>query len=255
MKTAHELQLMKGREKIAVLTAYTYPMARCMDGIVDVILVGDSLGMVILGQESTREVTMHDMLRHTAAVARGAQSTFIIGDMPYASYATPQEAVTNATAFLAAGAQGIKIEGSHPEVVSALIAAGIPVMGHVGLTPQTVSEFKVQGRDRESAERILNEAIASEQAGCFSIVLECIPQELAKKITQRLRIPTIGIGAGPSCDGQVLVSHDLLGLYDRLKPKFVKQYVNLCGIMKDTFMKYRDDVKKQQFPTHEHSYS
>ncbi len=241
---------LKGREKIAMLTCYDYPFAVLMDGIVDLILVGDSLGMVVLGYENTLAVTMPDMLRATAAVARGAKKTLIVGDMPAGTYDTTENALHNAHLFLDAGAHCVKIE-KKPEIAEFLCKNKIAVMGHTGLTPQTITNFKVQGKDEKAAEKILQEAKALQNAGCFSVVLECIPISLAKKITENLKIPTIGIGAGPYCDGQVLVMHDMLGLFDKFKPRFVKRYAEIGTQIQKAVGDYAKEVKDGKFPTEE----
>jgi len=244
---------MKGKQKIAMLTAYDFPTAKLMDGIVDMILVGDSLGMVVLGYENTTQVTMDDMLRATSAVARGAKDTLIVGDMPIGTYDNEESALKNAKLFLKAGAHTVKIERK-PEIAKFLVKKGIEVMGHIGLTPQTITTFKVQGKDKESAERILDEAINLEKSGCFSIVLECIPLTLAESITKKISIPTIGIGAGVHCDGQVLVTNDILGLYGDFKPKFLKRYAEIGNEMKKAFENYAKDVREEKFPDDEHSF-
>ena len=245
-------------EKLTVLTAYDYPMAVFLDQAgIDIILVGDSLANVVLGLESTKEVGMTEMLHHAGAVARATKNALVIGDMPYAAYQThPQAAVDNARQFIQVGCKAVKIEWfeSCVQVARQIIEAGIPVMGHVGLTPQTATEMKVQGRDPVSAKAILEEAQKLEQVGCFSVVLECIPMELAQTITQELKIPTIGIGAGPHCDGQVLVSHDLLGLVTRYAPKFTKKYVDLGPLMVEAFKQYKEDVQSGRFPDDAHSF-
>lgn len=245
----------KGTEKIAALTAYDYPTAKLVDEAgLDFILVGDSLGVVVLGYENPLPVTMEEMLHHTRAVARGAGETLVIGDMPANTYNTPSVALGNARRFLEAGAHGVKIEGLKTDVVKALVKEDIPVMSHLGLTPQTIQEYRVQGRDEEEGRRILKEAIALEKAGAFSIVLECIPESLGEKITKRISIPTIGIGAGRYCDGQILVINDLLGLFDRYVPKFARQYVNLRRDIREALVKYRRDVKEGGFPGEKNVY-
>jgi len=253
MKSIQQVKSMKGKQKIAMLTAYDFPTAKLMDGIVDMILVGDSLGMVVLGYENTTQVTMDDMLRATSAVARGAKDTLIVGDMPIGTYDNEESALKNAKLFLKAGAHTVKIERK-PEIAKFLVKKGIEVMGHIGLTPQTITTFKVQGKDKESAERILDEAINLEKSGCFSIVLECIPLTLAESITKKISIPTIGIGAGVHCDGQVLVTNDILGLYGDFKPKFLKRYAEIGNEMKKAFENYAKDVREEKFPDDEHSF-
>ncbi|MDD5681645.1 MAG: 3-methyl-2-oxobutanoate hydroxymethyltransferase [Candidatus Omnitrophica bacterium] len=250
-------------KKITMLTAYDYPMARIIDGAgIDTILVGDSLGMVVLGYDSTVPVTMDEMIHHCKAVRRGTKNAFLIGDMPFMSYqVSKEEAVRNAGRFVKeAGCDAIKLEGGDEviEAVIGIVNAGIPVLGHLGLTPQTVTKlggFKVQGKDAAGAHKILEQALKLERAGCFGVVLECIPDKVAKLITEKLSIPTIGIGAGPYCDGQVLVSNDMVGLFDRFVPKFVKQYVKLSALISDGVKKYKDEVEKGIFPDAIHSFT
>ncbi|MFC2016505.1 3-methyl-2-oxobutanoate hydroxymethyltransferase [Chloroflexota bacterium] len=252
--TTSKIKSMKGKEKITMLTAYDYSTAKAMDDTgIDVILVGDSLGMVVLGYENTLSVTMDDMLRHTGAVVRGAKNALIVGDMPANSYNDNETALLNAKAFIKAGADNVKIENK-PKIAKFLVENKIDVMGHIGLTPQTVTDFKVQGKDEETANKLINLAKQLEEAGCYSIVLECVPMQLAKKITESVSIPTIGIGAGPYCDGQVLVSNDMLGLYDKFSPKFVKKYAELGKEMKTAFENYIKEVKENKFPADEHSF-
>lgn len=248
-------------ETITMLTAYDYATALAVDRAgIDSILVGDSLGMVVLGYETTLPVTMEDMLHHCRAVARGASFPLLIGDMPFMSYqVSVEEALRNAGRFLQeAGMDAVKLEGGREraEAVQAITAAGIPVMGHLGLTPQSVHQFggfRAQGKEAAAAQRMVEDAEILQEAGCFSIVLEAIPARLAELVSERLEIPTIGIGAGSSCDGQVLVSHDLLGLFDRFTPRFVKQYAQLHEVMIEAFAAYRRDVESGEFPTEEHS--
>jgi 3-methyl-2-oxobutanoate hydroxymethyltransferase len=248
-------------EPITMLTAYDYPTALSMDQAgVDSILVGDSLGMVVLGYENTLPVTMDDMIHHCKAVARGARYAFLIGDMPFMSYqASPAEAVRNAGRFLQEGGMdAIKLEGGQErlESIKAIVNAGIPVMGHLGLTPQSVNQlggYRTQGRTITGARRLLEDSQFLQEAGCFGIVLESVPARLATLISQRLDIPTIGIGAGAGCDGQVLVTHDLLGLFERFTPKFVKQYAHLHAVMVEAFSAYISDVEGGLFPASEHT--
>jgi 3-methyl-2-oxobutanoate hydroxymethyltransferase len=250
-------------ETITMLTAYDYPTALAVDMAgIDSILVGDSLGMVVLGYDSTLPVTMEDMLHHCKAVARGAKHALLVGDMPFMSYqASVDEAVRNAGRFLQeAGMGAVKLEGGRERraTVESIAAAGIPVMGHLGLTPQSVHQFggfRVQGKTALAAQRLLEDAILLQEAGCFSIVLETIPAQLARHISDKLEIPTIGIGAGDGCDGQVLVTHDLLGLFDRFTPSFVKKYAELHETMAQAFEHYKLDVENGQFPSAEHSFS
>jgi 3-methyl-2-oxobutanoate hydroxymethyltransferase len=243
-----------------MLTAYDYPTALVMDQVgIDIILVGDSLGMVELGYESTVPVTMEDMLHHCKAVGRGAKYALLVGDMPFMSYqVSTSEAVRNAGRFLQeAGMNAIKLEGGieRAETIRAIVQTGIPVMGHLGLTPQSVNQlgFRPQGRTAEAGYKLLEDALALQEAGCFSLVLESIPGKLAQLVSQRLDIPTIGIGAGAGCDGQVLVTHDLLGLFERFTPKFVKRYASLSNEMRRAFSEYQDDVKTKAFPAAEHT--
>ena len=250
------------KEPITMLTAYDYQFARLLDQAgIDMILVGDSLGMVVLGYESTVPVTMEEMLHHAKAVRRGTEKAFVIGDMPYMSYQVSiEEAVKNAGRFLKeAGCHGVKLEGGQEmaETVRAITRAGIPVVGHIGLTPQTATAlggYKVQGADAETAKRLCDDAVALSQAGAFSIVLECIPSELARHITETIPIPTIGIGAGPFCDGQVLVTHDLLGIFDKFTPRFVKKYANLAPLIKDALAAFLSEVREGKFPDADHSF-
>lgn len=248
-------------ETITMLTGYDYPTALALDRSgIDAILVGDSLGMVVLGYDNTLPVTMEVMLHHCRAVARGAKTALLIGDMPFMSYqVSTEEAVRNAGRFLQeAGMDAIKLEGGRErlEAVRAIIGAGIPVMGHLGLTPQSIhmlGGFRAQGRSALTAERLLEDALLLEQEGCFSLVLESMPAKLAEMISKRLSIPTIGIGAGIGCDGQVLVTHDMLGLFDRFTPKFVRKYANLHAEMENAFKAFIGDVENHVFPAKEHS--
>ncbi len=250
------------KKPITMLTAYDYPGATLVDEAgVDLILVGDSLAMTVLGHPNTVSVTMEEMLHHSRAVSRGANRAFLVGDMPFMSYqADCREAVRNAGRFLKeAGMDAIKLEGGREVIrcVQAITQAGIPVMGHIGLTPQTATKlggFKVQGKTAEAAEQLLNDALALQEAGCFSIVLEAVPAPVAEMVSQHLDIPTIGIGAGAGCDGQVLVFHDVLGLFDKFVPKFVKQYANIRETILDAFKQYVADVENRSFPEDVHSF-
>ncbi len=250
-------------EKITMLTAYDYSAATLVDQAgIDTILIGDSLGNVMLGYDSTVPVTMDEMLHHCRAVSRAVKSGFIICDMPFMSYQVSiEKAVENAGRFLKEGnCDSVKLEGGSEmaPTVNAIVKAGIPVCGHLGLTPQTATMlggYKVQGKDAASARKILHAAKDLEEAGAFMIVFECIPDSLAARITDELNIPTIGIGAGPACDGQVLVYHDLLGLYERFTPKFVKQYLKLAPMIKDAIKQYKTDVETGKFPGPEHVFS
>ena len=262
--TITEIKEMKQRtEKIPMLTAYDYVTAKTVDEAgVPLILVGDSLGMVMLGYESTIPVTIEEMIHHTKAVVRGARKALIIGDMPFMSYhISVSDALYNAARFIQeGGAQTVKLEGGEvvAEKVRRLVDCGIPVMGHIGLTPQSIHQlggFKVQGKAMEEAKKLLNDARILEEAGAFAIVLECTPAPLSKLITQKLVIPTIGIGAGPDCDGQVQVISDLLGLYTEFVPKHAKQYARLAGEIKAAVSSYMSEVKSLSFPTKEQSYT
>jgi 3-methyl-2-oxobutanoate hydroxymethyltransferase len=249
-------------ETIAVVTAYDFPTARLADEAgVDVILVGDSVGTVVLGYDSTLPVTMADMLHHTRAVARAKPSALVVGDLPFMSYqVNADQAVRNAGRLVQrGGADAVKLEGGERvvEAVQRIVAAGIPVMGHVGLTPQSVlamGGYKVQGRGEADQERLLRDAQRLEGAGCFAIVLEGVPAKLGADITRALTVPTIGIGAGPGCDGQVLVSHDLLGLYLGHAPKFVRRYAEVADTIRGAFERYVGDVKARRFPSERESY-
>ncbi|MFA5259956.1 MAG: 3-methyl-2-oxobutanoate hydroxymethyltransferase [Candidatus Omnitrophota bacterium] len=249
--------------KLAMLTAYDTPFARIIDGCgIDIILVGDSVANVVLGMESTRQVDIDVMLHHARAVCRGVSRALVVGDLPYATCQKSAEGVlADARRFLEdAGCGAVKIEWFKDclPVVQTLIRAGVPVMGHVGLTPQTAEElggYKVQGKGAESARAILEQAALFEDAGCFAVVLECIPDRLAGLITRHLTIPTIGIGAGVQCDGQVLVLHDILGLFDRFRPKFVKTYVHLDTIVQQAVRAFQEDVRDGVFPEAQHRYT
>jgi len=250
-----ELRNRKGKEKITMLTAYDYQTAKILDEVgIDLILVGDSLGMVVQGCTDTRSVTVEDMVYHTRVVARGAKKTPIIGDMPINSDKTPEDALRNALRFLESGAHGVKIEGNKSEIINALLSNGVPVMGHLGLLPQTASNYRLKGKQPEEAEKIFKDALEVEKLGVFSIVLECIPEDLAKKITDAVSIPTIGIGAGKYCDGQVLVINDMLGFDPSFSPKYLKRYANLYQITKEAVESYLHDVKTGKYPDEEHTY-
>ncbi|MDX1614456.1 MAG: 3-methyl-2-oxobutanoate hydroxymethyltransferase [Candidatus Promineifilaceae bacterium] len=250
-------------DPITMLTAYDYSSAQLVDQAgVDLILVGDSLAMVMMGLETTVPVTMEEMLHHCRAVARGAHGAYLVGDMPFMSYqASASEAVQNAGRFLKEGRMdAIKLEGGREvaSTVQAIVDAGIPTMGHIGLTPQSVSQlggYRVQGRTASQASRLLHDAFALEEAGCFSLVLEAVPAPVAQAISERLKIPTIGIGAGAGCDGQVLVYHDLLGLFDRFTPKFVKQYAVLSSVIREALNAFVEDVSERRFPSEAHTYA
>ncbi|HOV42438.1 MAG TPA: 3-methyl-2-oxobutanoate hydroxymethyltransferase [Syntrophothermus lipocalidus] len=251
------------KEKITMLTAYDYSTAVMVDQAgIDVILVGDSLGNVVLGYETTLPVTMDDMIHHTRAVARGTKNSLLVGDMPFLSYhISIPEAVRNAGRFIQeGGAQAVKLEGGEERVdtIKAVLDAQIPVMGHIGLTPQSVHQFggfKVQGKDVETARKLVRDAKALEAAGVFAIVLECVPAALAERITAEVSVPTIGIGAGPGCDGQVLVINDMLGLYGGFTPKFVKKYANLNPLILEALRQYKEEVESGAFPAAEHCFA
>lgn len=253
----------KAGEKITMLTAYEAGFARFIDQCgIDMVLVGDSLGMVALGYDSTVPVTMDEMIHHAKAARKGVTNSLLIGDMPFLSYqAEKHEAIRNAGRFLKeAGCDGVKLEGGEEvcETVSAIVRAGIPVMGHIGLTPQTAGQlggYKVQGRDIDSAQRLLAEARALENAGAFAIVIECIPDGLAEVISESISIPTIGIGAGVHCDGQVLVTHDLVGMFEKFIPSFVKQYAKLAPRIVEAITDFKNEVEQGVFPDADHSFT
>jgi len=250
-------------EKITVLTAYDYPWALLVDRAgIDMVLVGDSLGMVVLGYPATVSVSMDEMVHHLKAVSRAVVRALVVGDMPFGSYnVSIEKAIENANRLMKEGrADAVKLEGGCPmaETVAALVRAGIPVQGHIGLTPQTASAlggFKVQGQSAEAARRLIADARALAAAGCFSIVLEAIPAAIARLITEAVAVPTIGIGAGGDCDGQVLVIHDMLGLFDRFTPKFVKQYARISETVAEAIESYKRDVQAGRFPEACHSFS
>jgi 3-methyl-2-oxobutanoate hydroxymethyltransferase len=247
-------------DHLVMVTAYDFPQGKTADAAgVDIVLVGDSLAMVVLGHPDTLSVTMDEMIHHTKAVRRGVKRALLIADMPYGSFHLgPDAAVANAIRFVKeAGAQGVKIEGHRPEMVAALADAEVPVMAHLGLTPQSVHRlggFKVQGRGDAAREHILQAAEAAEAAGAFSLVLECVPTDLAAEVTARLSIPTIGIGAGVGCTGQVLVYHDLLGMEERIAPRFVRRYAEVGKLSRESIERYADDVRAGRFPAPEEGY-
>jgi len=250
-----DLKKRKGGQKVTMLTAYDYQMAGILDEAgIDTILVGDSLGNVVLGYEGTRQVTMDDMVRHIQAVARGSERAHIVGDMPIASYDTPSDALSNAKRLVDAGADSVKLEGLKPDIIRAILSSGIPVVGHLGLLPQTAEDLKVRGKTGDEAERILRDAVELDQLGVYAIVLECIPLMLAKKITESVKALTIGIGAGPHCDGQVLVINDMLGMTPGHRPRHVKRYADLRKVVGDAAQRYIDEVKSGAFPDDEHSF-
>ncbi|HXU45967.1 MAG TPA: 3-methyl-2-oxobutanoate hydroxymethyltransferase [Thermoanaerobaculia bacterium] len=248
-------------DRLVMVTAYDFPQGKTADAAgADLILVGDSLAMVVLGHPDTLAVTLDEMIHHTRAVRRGVERALLVADMPYGSFHLgPDQAVASAIRFVKeAGAQAVKIEGGRPEVVRALDRAEVPVMAHLGLTPQSVHRlggFKVQGRSEGAAQKIFDAALELEDAGAFSLVLECVPSDLAAEITDRLAIPTIGIGAGAACDGQVLVYHDLLGLEERIAPRFVRRYAELGVASREAIARFADDVRHGRFPRAEESYA
>jgi len=257
------VELKRRGQKLAMVTAYDFPSGRIADEAgVELVLVGDSAGMVVLGNESTVPVTMEELLMLTRAVTRGAKRPLVVADMPFGSFQVSDEiAVDNAVRFVKeAGADAVKLEGAGPTLsrVQAIVGAGVPVMGHVGLTPQSATMlggFKAQGRTAEKAERLYDDALALEAAGCFAIVLEAVPAAVAQRVTEALQVPTIGIGAGAACDGQVLVWHDLLGLYAGKAPRFVKRYADLATEAKRALESYVDDVREGRFPEEQHTYA
>ena len=258
----HIVKMKQRGERITCLTAYDYSFARILDEAgVEILLVGDSLGCVVQGNHNTLAVTMDEMVYHTRIVARGRKRALVIGDMPFLSYqASKEQALQNAGRFLKeGGAEAVKLEGgvSVRETIRAMVNAGIPVMGHIGLTPQSVHRFggyKIQGREKERRELVLSDALAVQDAGAFSVVLEGMPMDLAREITAQLKIPTIGIGAGADCDGQVLVVHDMLGLFDDFTPKFVKQYADLKKVISGAVRDFIGEVKERKFPAEDHSF-
>ena len=259
--TAPAVRARKGGEPLVMVTAYDAPGARMADEAgVDMILVGDSLAMVVLGYDDTLQVTVDDMAHHTAAVARAKPMPLIVADLPWMSYhLSAQDTVRNAAQLIRAGAQAVKLEGGRKRtpMVEAIVEAEIPVMGHIGLTPQSVHAmggFKVQGKDVDAAEALVDDAVALAEAGCFAIVLEGVPDQVARMVTEAVAVPTIGIGAGPWCDGQVLVFHDVLGIEDRITPKFVRRYASLKADAVEALATFADDVRSHRFPTDEESY-
>lgn len=259
--TVQTLRAMKQRgERIATLTAYDFFTAKIMDEVgVQLILVGDSLGMAVLGYENTLPVTMEEMIHHTKAVARAKPNALVVADMPFMSYSMVPQALENAGRLIQAGAEAVKLEGGQAviEQVRALVSAGIPVLGHIGLLPQSILEtggYKIQGRKPESAEKLMRDAKLLEEAGVFAVVVECVVAAVAQKITGALQIPTIGIGAGPHCDGQILVSNDMLGQFTWFTPKHVKRYANLSEEIRKAVAAYKREVESGQFPGSEHSF-
>jgi len=261
--TIQDILSLKNKRKITMLTAYDYPLASLEDKAgIDIILVGDSVANVVLGLDSTTQVGMTEMIHHSKAVTRAVKYALVVGDMPYESYqVNPKSAVKNAQRFIVeAKCDAVKLEWFDKclEVSEEVIGSGIPLMGHIGLTPQTADKiggFKVQGKDALAAKRLIEQALALEELGCFSLVLECVPEKLAELVTKKLKIPTIGIGAGVSCDGQVMVAHDMLGLFERYTPKFVKKYINLSPMILAAIEQYKKEVIEKKFPGPKHSFS
>ncbi len=248
MKTVEQIKEMKGKEKISMLTCYDFSMATLIDGAIDIILIGDSLGMVMLGYTDTKSVTMDDMIRATESVSRGSKNTFIIGDMPIHSYDSKDSALKNAQRFLNAGAHAVKLEGFQPEIAKNLIKNNIQVQGHLGYLPQSELKPTFHGKEKGEAELLLKQSLDLQKAGIFSLVFELLPPELAQRMTKSLSIPTIGIGSGPHCDGQVLVIHDIIGFYKEIRPKFVKRYGELGDGVRRAALSYSSEVKKGRFP-------
>jgi 3-methyl-2-oxobutanoate hydroxymethyltransferase len=260
---AAEISALKNKRKITMLTAYDYSMADLVDKAgIDIVLVGDSLANVVLGLDSTVDVGMEEMLHHAKAVNRAVKNALVVGDMPYASYqAAPEECVRNARRFVdEAGCRAVKLEWFErcAEVTGSIVRSQIPVMGHIGLTPQTADKiggFKVQGKDAQTARRLIEQAVKLEEEGCFAIVLECVPDKISGLISKKIKIPTIGIGAGAHCDGQVLVINDMLGLFNRYTPKFVKKYADLSPLISKALEDYKNEVLRGEFPDEKHSFS
>lgn len=250
-----ELKTLKNKRKIVMLTAYDYQVAKILDDVgIDIILVGDSLGMVVLGYKDTKAVTMQEMIHHTRAVAKGARNTPVVGDMPINSYNTVADALKNAKNFLDAGAHAVKIEGNKPRIIKSLLNEDIPVMGHVGLLPQTAESYRVRGKEEEEAEKIFSDSLELDKLGVFTIVLECIPESLTKKITENVTAPTIGIGAGKHCDGQVLVINDMLGLDESFTPKYLKRYAYLSQVIREAVTRFKEEVIEDKYPDKDHTY-
>lgn len=261
--TVQDIIALKGKRKLTMLTAYDFPLASLIDKAgIDMILVGDSVANVVLGLDSTTQVGMQEMIHHAKAVSRAVKHALVIGDMPYESYqVNTDESVKNARRFIdEAKCAAVKLEWFQEclEVTKQIIRAGIPVMGHIGLTPQTADKiggFKVQGKDAQAAKRLIEQALSLEKLGCFALVLECVPDKIAAIISGKLAIPTIGIGAGADCDGQVLVTYDLLGLFERFTPKFVKKYINLSPLISKAIEEYKTEVGEGKFPQSQHSFT
>ena len=252
-KTIDEIIRKKNGQKITVVTSYDYTMATLCDQV-DILLVGDSAGMVMLGYENTAPVTMDQMFMFTEGVNNGRKNALIVADLPNKSYENETDAIANSQRLIKAGADAIKLEGRLPEIIKAIVRADIPVMGHLGLLPQTATKYSVQGKTESDVESLLDDAKALQEAGVFSIVLEMVTSEATKKVTEMLSVPTIGIGCGQYCDGQVLVIHDMLGLFEKLKPKFVKRYLSLSEEIKKSISPYVKDVENGTFPSDEHSF-
>jgi len=258
-----EIVELKNKRKITMLTAYDYPIANLVDRAgIDIVLVGDSLANVVLGLESTTQVGMAEMLHHAKAVRRAVKDALLIADMPFSSYqVNPQDSAKNAGRFIEeAGCQAVKLEwfSNCPQVTEQIIKSGIAVMGHIGLTPQTADKiggFKVQGKDAQTALRLIDQALILEKLGCFAVILECVPDKISELITKKLNIPTIGIGAGIHCDGQVLVINDMLGLFERYTPKFVKKYANISAVILKAVEDFKNEVIQEKFPAIEHSFT
>jgi 3-methyl-2-oxobutanoate hydroxymethyltransferase len=253
--TLQDLQKVSQSRKLTMLTAYDYPTAKILSRAgIDILLVGDSLGMVVLGYKDTKSVTLQDCIRHTAAVVRGNEGSIVVADMPLHTTDTVGTAVRNCHAVLQqTGADAVKIEGD-ARIVESLVKAGIPVMGHTGLKPQTAEKYAVTGKKDEEAKKIFDEAVQLEKAGAFAVVLECVPADLASRITKKLKVPTIGIGAGNGCGGQVLVISDMIGLYGEIRPKFVRKYADVSTVISDAVKQFKTDVENGNFPSKEESY-
>ena len=255
-KTVSDIVQMKSKEKITVLTGYDSTMATFCDKV-DVILVGDSAGMVMLGYDDTRDVTMDDMIRFTTAVKNAKTNSLIVTDLPINSYENKDSAIINSKKLVEAGADAVKLEGGKEvgEIIKAIVNSGIPVMGHLGLLPQTAEKYSVQAKKSEDAVDLLQDAKKLEESGVFSIVFEMVTSDVARIITKSIKVPTIGIGSGVNCDGQVLVVHDMLGMFEKIKPKFAKRYLNLSEEIRNAINSYVKDVKEEKFPSQEHTFS
>ena len=254
-KTTKDIEEMKGKEKITVLTGYDSTMVTLCDQV-DVILVGDSAGMVMLGYENTTSVTIDDMIRFTIAAKNGRKNSLIVSDLPIKTYENEKDAITNSLRLIQAGADAVKLEGGKEmaKIVSAIVNSGIPVMGHLGLLPQTAEKYTVQGKTKDEAVKLVKDARALEESGVFSIVLEMVTSETAKIITEKVTVPTIGIGSGKDCDGQVLVVHDMLGMFEKIKPKFAKRYLSLAEEIRNAVKLYVTEVKEGKFPSQDNEF-